>query len=152
MIVLMKTNDLHYVRNVFASPDIWDYISDDGAGDVSEYKPLVHESVSYLIPIVDGLPAGCLMIQRLNKACIELHSALFPAFRGKQAGQILTVLKEFVRNEWPDVARLRTWVPSCNRAAYVAAKREKMELVGTEPNSYLKNNELYDLHLFGVKI
>lgn len=152
IIQLMRTADMDYVRGAFTHPDIWDFICDDASGDKSKYEPLIHESIRYLIPIVDGAPAGCIILQKLNGVLVELHSALFVEFRGKAAGEIYRALLDYIAKELPEVSRLRTWVPSCNRAAFVAAKRERMELVGTEPLSFMKNGQLYDLHLFGVNI
>jgi len=152
MISISPTSDMHYVRNVFTSPDVWPNVCDDWTDDVTNYYPPEHETMFYLVPMVDGEPAGCLLIQRLNGVLVELHSALFPAYRGKDTGLIFNALVQYLNDEMPDIKRLRTWVPSCNRAATVAAKRIGMEVIGTEPKSYMKNNELHDLHLFGVAI
>lgn len=134
-----------FVREVFVS--MWDALSDDSSGDPQDYAPVDSPLVEYLTPMADGEPLGVLMLVRVNAATVELHTALLPAYRGKWTRPVFDALRTRLRGS---TAWLRTWVPACNRPAYVASLRVGFELIGTERSSYLKGGQLHDLHLFGV--
>lgn len=147
MITLRETQDLDYIVSVFTHPDVWGWVSDDEC-EISDYQPVIHEAINYLVPELDGVPIGCLMLVRCNAVTIELHTAILPEYRGLCVGETFKALLKWL--DASQFSRLRTWVPEWNRAAYVAAKRVGFELVGTETNAFLKNGKLHDLHLFGV--
>lgn len=149
MIRLRETRDPQEIRGYFTAPDVWEWVSDDGC-DLSTYRPPIIDQIAYFIPELDGKPIGCLMVVECNNATAELHSALLPEYRGKHTAECFRALLgalSATRYTW-----LRTWVHDCNRAAYVAAKRVGFDLIGTEKQAYRKGGQLYDNHLFGVKI
>lgn len=152
MIEIRPVTDPGFIRGVFTHPDVWDWLCDDGSRDSAAFEPAIHPLVAYVAPCLDGEPMGCLMLVRGGDAVMELHSALLPAFRGRFTQPVFNALLDFIRAQFPAVARLRTWVPGNNRAAFVAAKRVGFAHVGTEPRAFRKDNQLHDLHLFGVNL
>ena len=150
MITLEQTDDLAFVRSVFTHPKVWPFICDDGMNDPELYQPVNMPGVVYVMPRDAGLPMGCLMLVDQNAVTMELHSALLPQYRGAQTAQVFRALLAWLPEQFPGIRRLRTWVPGYNRPALVAARRVGFEECGKEPNAYLKDGALSDLHLFGV--
>lgn len=129
---------------------MWDALSDDSSPPAEDFAPVDSPLVSYLCPTHDGQRLGVLMLVHVNAATVELHTALLPEYRGAHTKAVFDALRDYLRAR--GVSRLRTWVPACNRPAYVAALRVGFELVGTEARAFLKHGELHDLHLFGVTL
>jgi RimJ/RimL family protein N-acetyltransferase len=146
LIVLNSSNDAEYIKSVFKHEAIWEWVSDDSCNK-DEYEPFFHEAIHYLVPELDGQKTGVLMLVKCNAVTVELHTAVLPEFRGKCVGEMFTRLTEWAQDE--GYSRIRTWVPECNKAAYVAASRVGFSHVGVEQKAFLKDGELYDLHLFG---
>lgn len=149
MITFRCTTDLAYVRGVFTHPDVWPFICEDGA---SEFVPLDHPSVVYVVPECDGEPMGCLMLQSMGSVNVELHTAILPPFRGKPTTEAYRAFLAWLPATFPSVKHLRTWVPSFNRPALIAAKRVGFIERGIEPHAFLKHGTACDLHLFGVTL
>lgn len=141
--------DPAFVRAVYVS--LWDWLSDDASGDPQDFAPVDMPGVTYLCPMQDA-PLGVLLLVQVNAATLELHTALLPQYRGTHTQAVFDALCDHLKATRPDIARLRTWVPDCNRPAFIAAKRVGFEHVGTEPRAFRKHGQLHDLHLFGVSL
>lgn len=139
------------VRLVFTHPDVWPYLVDDSSPGREDFDPPESPLVHYLAPHDDGL-IGVLMLVQQGAAVLELHTALLPDKRGRFTKAVFDALLGYLREHFPQATRLRTWVPACNRPAYVAAKRVGFSLVGTEPRAYRLGGVVHDLHLFGVTL
>lgn len=140
------------VVSVFTHPAVWEWLCDDSFDDPAHFAPVDSQLVKYL-RIHDGdVTAGCFMLVQVNAATWELHSAFLPEHRGPSVNAAYVALLDYIRAHAPHVSRLRTWVPACNPAAYRAARRVGMELVGTESNAFRKHGVIHDLHLFGVNL
>ena len=147
MITLRETQDADYIASVFTHPEVWEWVSDDECVK-ADYQPSIHPAINYVVPDLDGTPIGCLMLVKCNAATVELHTAIFPEYRGKCIGEVFKALMRWL--DASQYSRVRTWVPDWNKAAYVAAQRVGFELVGTETKAFLKDEKLHDLHLFGA--
>lgn len=152
MITFRRTTDLGYVRGVFTHPDVWPFICDDSANDPAVFQPVLSDSVVYLVPELDGQAMGCLLLQDVNAVAMELHTAVLPEFRGAPICGAFRALLAYLPTAFPTVKYLRTWVPSYNRPALLAARRVGFVERGIEPSAYLKHGALCDLHLFGVTL
>lgn len=151
MITFRQTRDLAYVRGVFTHPDVWPFICDD-SGDPESFQPADVPGVVYLVPELDGEAMGVVMLCDANAVTMEQHTAILPAYRGKPTADAFRALLAYLPTAFPTVKYLRTWVPSYNRAALLAARRVGFVERGVEPMAYLKNGALCDLHLFGVTL
>lgn len=144
--ILRETEDADYIKSVMLHPAIWDWISDDDCSP-DAYEPALVDGVTYLVPERDGVPLGVLILVKCNAATVELHTAILPEHRGKGLTEVFAKLQEWASKK--GFSRIRTWVSDSNRPAFVSAKRVGFELVGTEQKAFLKDGELYDLHLLG---
>jgi len=149
LIVLKETTDSDYIKSVFKHDSIWEWISDDSCSKES-FEPLIHESIAYLIPELDGVPTGVLMLVKCNAVTMELHTAILPEYRGKCVGETFERLKAWASNL--GYSRIRTWVCDSNKPAMIASKRVGFEYVGTEQKAFLKDEKLHDLHLYGITL
>ena len=147
MTVTFEPASPEFVREVFSS--MWEWLSDDSSGSPDDFAAIDSPLVDYVVPVGDGHRLGVLMLVRVNAATVELHTALLPAYRGTWTRPVFDGLRAHLKGR---ASWLRTWVPACNRPAYVAAGRVGFDLIGTERQSYLKGGELHDLHLFGVAL
>jgi RimJ/RimL family protein N-acetyltransferase len=146
--VILAPADPAFVSEVFRS--MWGALSDDSSGSPEDFAPVDSPLVEYVAPTLHGQRLGVLMLVQVNAATVELHTALLPEHRGPNTAAVFDALRAHLRAR--GVSRLRTWVPACNRPAYVAALRVGFELVGTESRAFLKDGALHDLHLFGVTL
>lgn len=149
MITFRRTADLGYVCDVFTHPDVWPFVCEDGASD---FVPLDHPSVVYLVPEHDGEAMGVVMLQSQGSVVLEQHTAVLPPYRGKPTADAFRALVPYLQANFPAARYLRTWVPSYNRPALLAARRVGFVERGIEPAAYLKHGALCDLHLFGVTL
>lgn len=150
--IVLSPADAATVVAVFTHPDVWDWLCDDSFDDPQHFAPIDSPLVTYLRVERDGDTAGVLMLVQVNAATWELHTAILPEHRGPTVKASFDALLAYIRANAPHVTRLRTWVPACNRAAYVAAQRVGFALVGTETSAFRKRGVVHDLHLFGVNL
>jgi GNAT superfamily N-acetyltransferase len=139
VIELERTENTSYLRNVFTHEAIWEWVCDDGVSK-DDYYPVIHDCVDYLIPRVDGVAVGALMLVKQSEATVELHTAILPEHQGRHVKAIFAELLKWAKDKGYN--RIRTWVPDGNKAAYVAA----------EQGAFLKDGKHHDLHLFGVTL
>ena len=140
--------DVDLIKRTITNPKIYKYISDDFSPSMDEFQPVIHKSVIYLGAYQKGEYLGLFMLHPVNGVTMEVHTCLLPAAWGNA--------KEFARIVigwvWANTSTMRiiTQVPKYNKLAKKLSLDAGMVEYGVNQSSFLKNNILHDIYLFGV--
>jgi hypothetical protein len=146
--VIVRCFDSAVIKSIFTHPKIWPHISDD-ACDIKTFEPVLHDSVYYLVPTINGVSCGVFMYVPQNAIMYEVHSCILPEHRGAYS---VNFAKEslywMVSNT--GCKKVITHVPEKNRLALAFAKRAGMTIEGVNRKSYQKAGEIFDQFILGI--
>lgn len=151
MIRLATKEDRDLVNSIFNDPAVIEHICDDASSGNRpfDFGPLMGtpESAGPFF-LTNGSTAVCFLMP-MNGTTLDLHSAILPSSRGKQAIQIG---HEVIRWIWENTRyiKLLTWIPASNVPAYAFARKCGFAVEGRATMSFMKNGKLQDQILAGL--
>lgn len=128
-------------------PAIYPYASDDGCPEPENLdisNVIDQENIYFLSP-----GEGALFIYTpINFITYEVHSCVLPIARG----QSVDLASKSIRFMFTvtNCRKIITWVPEDNHRARNLALKCGFKFEGISSKSWLKNNKLTDLYLFGL--
>jgi len=153
VITFGRTQNYELIREILTYPRIYPYISDDYSPPASEYQPVKHDAVWYVLALdvhTNGHDLlGLWMFVPQNGVCWEVHTALLPCAWGDVGLAAAQLLPAWIWEHTP-CRRIITNVPATNRLAFHFAIKAGMEIYGTNRASYLKNGALCDQTCLGI--
>lgn len=144
-----RTHDREVVRAVMAHPRIYPHIADDGCPPATEFEPLEHPGVWYVLVRDEGRPLGLFVFVPQNSVCWEVHTCLLPWAWGRPAAIAAAEMARWIWEHTP-CRRIVTSVAAYNRLALRFAERAGMTEYGRNPASWLKDGKLHDQVLLGM--
>ncbi len=149
MVEISRTTDMVLVRFIVTDSRIYGRMSDDFAPDLKDYVPLQHDEMIYLRADLDGAPRGIFALIPHSRIMYEIHTCLLPEMWGSPAAEAAQALLAWT---WANTSCLRliTSVPAFNRTALAFAKRAGLTEYGTNPMSYMKRGQLWDITMLGI--
>lgn len=151
MIRLATQDDRDLVNSIFNGPTVIEHICDDASSGDRPYDfgPLMGtpESKGSFF-LTNGETAVCFLMP-MNGTTLDLHSAILPEARGKQAIQIG---KDVIQWIWENTRyiKLASWIPVANVPAYAFARKCGFVVEGTLTKSFMKDGKLQDQILVGL--
>lgn len=149
MITVEQTRDFETVRLIFTDPAVYALAAQDGAPVPENFRPCEHEGIYYVLIRLDGAPAGVWMLVPHSPICYEIHTALLPILRGRDAIVAAHIGREWLWNSTPCL-RLITNVPAYNRRAVMFSRMVGMKEFGRNEKAFMKDGKLHDLLMFGL--
>lgn len=147
------TYDVAFIRSVYAYGDIWSKTSDDKSPPLEQIPFLAaieNQAIFFLIPInEDNERIGCFLYHPWNTVTYEMHSAIFPEYRGEQAFDAAVSAAMWMFTMTP-CKKIVTLIPKTNYAARALAQKGGMLKEGIVTASYLKGGKLVDQYLYGM--
>lgn len=149
MIRIEQTRDFDLIRRIFTDPAVYPMLTEDGAPAPADFRPVEHEGIWYVAVLVDEQPVGIWMLVPHSVVCYEIHTALLPCVRGREALEASRLFAEWLWSSTP-CQRLITNVPGYNRPAVFFSKMAGMKRFGVNEKAFMKNGKLHDLIMFGI--
>lgn len=139
-------NDVDFIKMVFSTPGIWDAVSDDNTPSIDKLDMSVVVNTTYML-IPDNI--GCFTYHPWNSVTWEMHSAVLPEYRGKQALEGASLAGHWMFDNTP-CRKIVTLIPANNVRARALAHAGGMVKEGIVTQSYLKGGKLIDMHIYGI--
>ncbi len=149
VITIQETRDFGIIRSILTDPSVYESSRADGALAPAEFKPCEHEGVWYALVLRESAPVGVWMLVPHSAICYEIHTALLPVVRGKDAVIAAQLMKQWVWDNTPCL-RLITNVPAFNRRTAMFCRIVGMKQFGLNEKSFMKNGRLHDQLMFGI--
>lgn len=154
MITFERSRDYALIRRILTHPRIYPFISDDHSPPASEYQPVEHDAVWYVVarnvePDLGTDTLGLWMFCPQNGICWEVHTALLPCAWGDVGLEAARQLPAWIWANTP-CRRIVTNVPSTNRLAFHFALNAGMKIYGVNVASYLKSGKFCDQICLGI--
>lgn len=149
MIREARLEDIDFINSVFKHPEIYPYISDDGSPQNIEEFSVMPVFLNPFFKFLIFESSAVFMLTAMNAITFEIHSMIWPAFRGKTAVEICRQGIEYVFAN-TNCKKLVTQIPVMNRAAYALAYKVGLRTEGVNKKSFLKNGILYDQYFMGI--
>lgn len=137
------TTDVDFIVACVTRPETWDALADDGAPEL--YFPPMGEGFLW----VKVEEYGVFLLTKHNHVTREVHTVLLPNAHGK-AVEIGKAALSWAFNEYSDIKRIITNVPSFNVLALRMALRVGFVKMGVNTKSFQKRGILYDQIMLGV--
>lgn len=155
MIRFERSFNYALIRDIITHPKLWPHLSDDLSGPASQYQPVQHPNIWYVMPwdhaSGDEPPEllGLWMFVPQTSICWEVHTALLPIAWGPRGQTAAVLLPNWI---WANTQcrRIITNVPTRNRLALHFALKAGMRIYGCNRESYLKNGVLCDQLCLGL--
>ena len=141
--------DRKLATKIITHPKIWPHVSDDFSGQPENFIALTSLPILYLAVKENEDLLGLFVITWENSICWKIHTCLLPETWGQKAKQIGNELRAWLFSS-TNCHRIVTDVPANNRLALAFAKSCGMTEYGLNPQSFLKDGQLYDQVLLGV--
>ena len=148
MLNIRKTTDESLIYDCVTHPKNWNAVTDDGAPYPELYFPDISARNIWLEVVDDKKSLGVFLAEPHGVACRVAHSALLPSAHGVGAEVSKLAMQWLFDNT--DCMRIIAWIPEYNRLAIRMALDSGLRQCGINEQSFLKNNNLYDLLLFGI--
>ncbi len=148
-LIFERTQDYDLIRGIMAHPRIYPHISDDGCPPATEFRPIEHPGVWYVLVRHQGELLGLFVFTPQGAACWEVHTCLLPHAWGRLARLAAAMMARWIWEHTP-CRRIVTTVPVYNRLALRFAEEAGMTEYGRNPKAWLKHGKLYDTILLGM--
>lgn len=144
-----RTQDPALIRSIIAHPKVYPYVTDDNAPAVEEFQPTEHPAICYVTAHdgADLLGMWCFIPH--NSVCWEVHTYMLPGHGFRRSR---TAAREVAAWIFANTScqRIFTNVPEYNRIALKYAQDAGMVEFGRNPQSFLKNGQLWTQVLLGL--
>ena len=164
MFEFQRTFDYALVRAIVTRPDIYPYLTSDGAPSAETFRVPEGDWNWYVLVRGGGEvdePAGyqrgedsilgLFWLVPYNAVCWEVHTCFLPALRGARA---IRAYREGCEWLWRNSPCRKTIgnIPEYNRAALAVALRAGAHIIGINRKSLLKDGRLIDQTIVGKGI
>lgn len=140
--------DAEVIKKIMTHPRVYPWISDDSSPKSSEFEPVIHDSIYYLV-VEDKDPIAVFMYHQHNAITFEVHTCVLPAGYGEKAIKAAVLSMHWMfRNT--NAKKIVTHVPENNVKAKSFAERCGLIHEGVNRKSFLKNSKIYDQYLLGI--
>lgn len=145
-------NDLDLVKKVLTHPEIYPYISDDGSPNPDDFEPIHVEGAAFHLGVWsdDNRLLGIFFIHKNNAILWEIHTSLLPICRGRCAREAARLVIEWIFGN-TSCRKLMSWVPSIYPHVIEYATNAGLVQEGVSKASFLKNGQVCDMILFGIR-
>jgi len=136
------------IKKTITNPSVYPHVSDDMSPAPEDFSPVIDDGIFYVTATRDGEYKGLFMLHPINGVTLEVHTCLLPSARGAA----YVYAKRLLSWVWENTAAMRvvTQVPANNRLARKLALAAGMTEYGLNPQSFMKDGMLYDIHLLGI--
>lgn len=148
MIKVEPTNDMHLIREIMISDEIWDCSVEDGTKKEGFYPSFDNMSVWFLCT-VDGKVAGSILAHNDNVTTIKIHPYILSNYRVKSRIIIKEFFKWFLCNA-KFASKIIVSIPFSRKVVYNFAKKVGFVDEGINRESYLSGGTLYDQWMLGI--
>ncbi len=149
MITIAETRNFPLIKSICGHPDVYGPASADGAPPAEEFQPCEMDGIRYVAVRRDRETVGIWMLVPHSTVCWEIHTALLPTVRGKEAVFASGLMKEWVWSS-TNCLRLITNVPAFNRRTVMFCRMVGMKQFGLNEKSFMKDGKLQDQLMFGL--
>ena len=149
---MLRMHDARGVDHVWKHPEVFPDIADDYVTDPDKFDTeilLQNESIYVLGGFHNFAITSIFYYQPHNTIMYEVHSAVLPEYRGKQAIEFAKLSLDSMFTETACM-KVITHVPEGNPAAYALARRVGMVKEGVNRASIMKNGKLIDQVFLGI--
>lgn len=146
---LERTQDSALIRDIVTHPSIWPHVSEDGVSRET-WDPLIHEHIYQLAIVDDSGVGGVFVLTPQSSVCWEVHTCILPSHRGDKARQATKLCAEWMFSNTPCL-HIITKVPAYNRSAYQLARDTGLRDIGMIESAWMRNGQVEDVYLLGVK-
>lgn len=146
-VVLTRTRDMDLVEQIARHPKVWPHLHDDGTPE--DWAPFDHDSVHWMLVLVEGTVMGAFLVHPHSAYCYEMHTCMLPAAWGAVAAKGAQLLLEWAFTQTP-CEKMGTRVPEYNRAALRFALAGGMTHEGVNRASFKRNGRMIDQIMLGI--
>lgn len=146
-IIRLTIGSLEFVQKTMTHPEVYPWISDDGAPDPQEFsaKGLLADTSNYFLLPNDG---SLFIFRPFSYKVYMMHTCVLPNYRGSTAFKAGRMACNWMF-ENAGIIKIVGCVATNNPQADVFARRIGFKKEGCWTNSFIKDGKAYDLNLFG---
>jgi len=145
--VISRTYDSDLIKRIFTDPLNYNFLIDDGSVTPENYEPSMDGIIYYLVL---GDEQGIVLLYPTNSVSFDIHICMSPDCRGKEA---VSLGKETI--DWifenTSCVKINTKVPFYNKKVFHYAISVGFEQEGIDSQSFLKDGNLYDQYVLGIR-
>jgi hypothetical protein len=153
---IVETRDFEPVWEIFRSPEVFYRVNDDTTlyWPVDKWRAVMRRVVddpnNHLFLVMDdGKPVGCFMCLAKGDGCLELHTMMTSACRGKAA---VLAGKEFTRAalNLPGITRLTSFCPANMPETLLYARMVGWKRGEIHERKWAQNGEEWTMRVVGI--
>lgn len=147
--IVDRTFDQLLVWQLMTQPEMWATVAEDGHQPM-DYLPDV-QGEAWLLMYGEGEVYGVYRVHAMNSVTCEIHAQVVPKHRNEHALETGRLALKWIYDNAPQYEKVICWVPEIYPNVRGFAEKFGFKLEGTNRDSYLKNGQLHDQWLLGIK-